>query len=50
MRPCHHSILLCALDAGLVEDNNYCIETLAGDLNVKLENGFVMMDILLIFR
>ncbi|NLY71140.1 MAG: PhzF family phenazine biosynthesis protein, partial [Clostridiales bacterium] len=45
---CGHATIasFCALlDAGLVEDNNsYCIETLAGDLNVKLENGFVMMD------
>lgn len=45
---CGHATIasFCALlEAGLVKDNNtYGIETLAGNLNVKVENGLVMMD------
>lgn len=45
---CGHATIasFCALrDADLVSDTGqYCIETLAGQLNVEIENGFIMMD------
>lgn len=45
---CGHATIAsfsCLLDAGLIKDGeNYINHTLAGDLNISVENGFIIMD------
>lgn len=45
---CGHATIAsfqCLLDAGIVEDGGeYINRTLAGDLNISINNGFIMMD------
>lgn len=45
---CGHATIAsfsCLLDAGLVEnDNDYINHTLAGTLNISIQDGFIMMD------